>query len=65
LRATCYHKIATQQGRHSFGSAQIAAYGGFAFLIAVAIFAGVTKNGTGAIATSVVGVVGAGMSAYM
>ena len=34
-------------------------------MIGVAIFAGLTKNGTGAIAASVIGVAGAGMSAYI
>ena len=64
-RIDVYHEIATQQARNSFRSAQIAAYVGFAFLIAVAAFAGLTKSGTGAIAAAVVGVAGAGMSAYI
>jgi hypothetical protein len=64
-RIDVYHEIATRQSRNSFRSAQIAAYVGFLFLIAVAVFAGLTKTGTGAIAASVVGVAGAAMSAYI
>ena len=64
-RIDVYHEIATQQARHSFRSAQVAAYGGFAFLIAVAVFTALSKHGTAAIAASVVGVAGAGMSAYI
>jgi len=64
-RIDVYHEIATRQSRNSFRSAQIAAYVGFLFLIAVAIFAGFSNSGTGAIAASVIGLAGAGMSAYI
>jgi hypothetical protein len=64
-RLDFYHDIATQQARTSFRSGQVAAYSGFAVVVLVAILAAFTKNGTGAIAASVIGVAGAGLSAYV
>jgi hypothetical protein len=64
-RIRYYHEIATGQARSSFRNGQIAAYTGFAVVIGVAAIAGFTSNGTGAIAASVIGVAGAGLSAYI
>jgi hypothetical protein len=64
-RIDLYHEIATQQSRSSFRSGQIAAYSGFIVIIVVAGIAALTKSGTAAIAASVIGVAGAGLSAYV
>jgi hypothetical protein len=64
-RIDFYHEIATQQARSSFRSGQFAAYAGFAIVVLIAIFAAFTNSGTGAIAASVIGVAGAGLSAYV
>jgi hypothetical protein len=64
-RIDLYHKIATAQAKASFLNGQIAAYAGFLVIVIVAGIAGVTQNATGAIAASVIGVAGAGLSAYI
>jgi hypothetical protein len=64
-RIDLYHEIATQQSRSSFRSGQIAAYIGFLVIIVAATIAAFTKTGTAAIAASVIGVAGAGLSAYV
>jgi hypothetical protein len=64
-RIDYYHEIATEQSRHSFRNGQISAYLGFAVVIGVAVIAAFTSSSTGAIAASVIGVAGAGLSAYI
>lgn len=60
-----YHDIATKQSQRSFRNGQVAAYAGFATLIAVAFVAATAQNGTAAIAASVIGVAGAGLSGFI
>ena len=64
-RIDLYHQIATVQARTSFVNGQIAAYAGFLVVIGVAVIAGFTQNTAGAIAASVIGVAGAGLSGYI
>lgn len=64
-RIDYYHEIALQQARRSFFSGQFAAYVGFAVVLVAAALAAFASNGTAAIAASVVGVAGAGLSGYI
>jgi hypothetical protein len=64
-RIDYYHEIATDQARSSFRNGQLAAYAGLLVILVVAVIAGFAKNGTAAIAASVIGVAGAGLSGYI
>lgn len=64
-RIDYYHEIALRQARQSYLSGQISAYIGFSVVVAAAGLAAFSTSGTAAVAASVVGVAGAGLSGYI
>jgi hypothetical protein len=64
-RINYYHEIATSQSRRSFVSTQIATLVGFALIIGFGLLAAQASTAIGAISTAAVGIVGAGLSAYI
>lgn len=59
-----YHDIAIAQSKKSFRNSQFAAFGGFGTLIVVAFIAA-RSEGASAVAASVIGVAGAGLSGFI
>lgn len=64
-RIDYYHEIATSQSRRSFVSTQIATVIGFALIVGFGLLAAQASTAIGAISTAAVGIVGAGLSAYI
>lgn len=64
-RITLYHGIATRQASRSFMSTQLATVAGFVLIVVFGVVAAQATTPTAAIAAGAVGVVGAGLSAYI